>query len=171
MQPCNGYVGLFRGTPIVVQLLVIYYVLFPSIGVRVDKLIVAIVAFGLNSGAYVSEIMRSGIMAVDRGQLEAARSLGLSYARSMWEVVLPQAIKNILPTIGNEFIALIKETSVVSFIAVVDLTRAFQTIASSNYEYIVPYLVLALCYLVIVLLFSSLVKLLERRMRKSDRNN
>ena len=168
---CNGYVGLFRGTPIVVQLLVIYYVLFPSIGVRVDKLIVAIVAFGLNSGAYVSEIMRSGIMAVDRGQLEAARSLGLSYARSMWEVVLPQAIKNILPTIGNEFIALIKETSVVSFIPVVDLTRAFQTIASSNYEYIVPYLVLALCYLVIVLLFSSLVKLLERRMRKSDRNN
>lgn len=165
------YVGLFRGTPIVVQLLIIYYVLFPNIGLRVDKLIVAIVAFGMNSGAYVSEIMRGGIMSVDGGQLEAARSLGLGYARSMWQVVLPQSLKNILPTIGNELIVLIKETSVVSFIAVVDLTKAFKSIADSNYEYIVPYLMLALSYLVIVIIFTILIKYVERRMRKSDRRN
>lgn len=165
------YVSLFRGTPIVVQLLIAYYVLFPLVGLRIDKLIVAVIAFGMNSGAYVSEIMRGGILSVDSGQLEAARSLGLGYARSMWQVVLPQSLKNILPTIGNELIALVKETSVVSFIAVVDLTRAFKSIGDSTYEYLVPYIMLALSYLVIVILFTYIIKFVERRMRKSDRRN
>lgn len=165
------YVGLFRGTPIVVQLLIMYFVLLPTLGLKVDKVVVAIIAFGMNSGAYVSEIMRGGILSVDSGQLEAGRSLGLSYPSAMWSIVLPQSLKNILPTIGNEFIALVKETSVVSFIAVVDLTKAFRSIADSNYEYIVPYLMLALTYLVIVLIFTFIIKAMERRMRKSDRRN
>lgn len=165
------YVGFFRGTPIVVQLLVVYYILFPALGIMVNATVVACIAFGMNSGAYMSEIMRGGILSVDKGQLEAARSLGLSYGRGMMSVVLPQAFKNILPTVGNEFIALIKETSVVSFIAVVDLTKAFQSIASANYEFIVPYLMLALCYLVIVFIISILIKLLERRLRRSERRN
>lgn len=166
---CDVYVGLFRGTPIVVQLLIVYYVLFPAMGLRLDKLIVAIIAFGMNSGAYVSEIMRAGIMSVDGGQLEAGRSLGLSYGKSMWLIVLPQALKNIVPMFGNEFIALIKETSVVSFISVVDLTQAFRSIADSNYEYIVPYLMLALVYLILVLAFTYVIKVMERRLRKGDK--
>lgn len=165
------YVGFFRGTPIVVQLLVVYYILFPALGIMVNATVVACIAFGMNSGAYMSEIMRGGILSVDKGQLEAARSLGNAYGSGMLSVVLPQAFKNILPTVGNEFIALIKETSVVSFIAVVDLTKAFQSIASANYEFIVPYLMLALCYLVIVFIISILIKLLERRLRRSERRN
>ena len=157
---CDVYVALFRGIPMVVQLLLVYYVIFPGL----PNMAAAILAFGLNSGAYVSEIMRGGILSVDPGQLEAGRSLGMSYSRSMWNVVLPQSLKNILPTMGNELIALVKETSVVSFIAVVDLTRAFRSIASANYEYIVPYCMLALFYLVIVLIFTVLIRLMERRM-------
>ncbi|MEG1612949.1 MAG: amino acid ABC transporter permease [Clostridia bacterium] len=168
----SAYVSLFRGTPILVQLLVINFVLFPALNIQgVDKLLIAIVAFGLNSGAYVSEIMRAGIQSVDKGQLEAGRSLGMSYVRTMWNIVIPQAIKNILPTLGNEFISLIKETSVVSFIAVVDITKAFKSIADSTYQYIIPYLALALVYLVIVILFSMLVKAMERRLCKSDKRN
>lgn len=163
------YTWFFRGTPMVVQLLIFYFILFPSLGVRVDKLVVAIAAFGLNSGAYVSEIMRSGILSVDKGQMEAARSLGLGYTPSMVSVVLPQAVKNILPTLGNEFITLVKETSVVSFIAVVDLTKAFRSIGDATYEYVIPYLMLAAVYLVIVSLITLLVKAIERRMRKSER--
>lgn len=163
------YVWLFRGTPMVVQLLIFYFVLFPALNIKIDKLVVAIAAFGLNSGAYVSEIMRGGILSVDKGQMEAARSLGLGYNSSMLRVVLPQAVKNILPTLGNEFITLVKETSVVSFIAVVDLTRAFKSIGDATYEYVVPYLMLAAVYLVIVSLITLLIKLLERRMRKSER--
>jgi polar amino acid transport system permease protein len=125
----------------------------------------------MNSGAYVSEIMRSGIQAVDPGQLEAARALGLNYPTSMIKVVIPQAIKNIMPTLGNEFISLIKETSVVSFIAIIDLTKAFRQIGDSNYEYIIPYLILAAVYLVLVYIISQLVKLLERRLKKVDRNS
>lgn len=163
------YVAFFRGTPIIVQLLIAYYVLFPAIGVSVDKLVVAIVTFGMNSGAYVSEIMRSGILSVDLGQTEAGRSLGLGFFRTMVKIVLPQAIKNILPTLGNEFISLIKETSVVSFIAVTDLTNAFQIIGGGNYEYVIPYLMLAAVYLIVVLLLTFIIKLLERRLRASDK--
>lgn len=163
------YVGFFRGTPIVVQLLIGYFVLIPALKIQVDGLGVAVLIFGLNSGAYVSEIMRSGIQSVDPGQLEAARAVGLSYSKGMMRVVVPQAIKNTLPTLGNEFIVLIKETSVVSFIAVVDLTRAFKNIGDRNYEYIIPYLMLALFYLVLVYLITILVKVLEKKMQKSDR--
>lgn len=163
------YVAFFRGTPIVVQLLLVYYVFFPALGIKADKLLVAIMAFGMNSGAYVSEIMRSGIMSVDVGQTEAGRSLGLSYGVTMAKIVLPQAVKNILPTLGNELIALIKDTSVVSFIAIVDLTNAFKLIGSGSYEFTVPYLMLALSYFVIVMLLSLLIKSVERRLRAGDK--
>jgi len=164
------YVGFFRGTPMVVQLLIGYFVLMPSLGLHLDNVIVAIIVFGMNSGAYICEIMRSGIQSVDGGQLEAARALGMPYSTSMLKVVIPQAIKNILPTLGNEFIVLIKETSILSFIAVVDVTKAFRAIGDANYEYIIPYLMLALVYLVLVLLISWGVRTLERRLKKSDRN-
>lgn len=164
------YVGFFRGTPMVVQLLLVYYVLLPAMGVRIDSaVVVAVIVFGLNSGAYVSEIMRSGINSVDQGQLEAGRALGLSYPTAMLRIVIPQAIKNIIPTLGNEFIVLVKETSVTSFITVVDLTKAFRGIASANYEYIIPYLMLAVFYLVIVVLITIAIRLIERRFAKSDR--
>ena len=123
----------------------------------------------MNSGAYVSEIMRGGILSVDKGQMEAGRSLGLSYSKTMLKIVLPQAFKNMLPTLGNEIIALVKDTSVVSFIAVVDLTNAFQIIGSGTYEFVVPYLMLAATYLVIILALTGLIKLLERRLRASDK--
>lgn len=167
---CDIYVGFFRGTPLVVQLLIGYFVLMPALNLHLDNVTVACIIYGMNSGAYVSEIMRSGIQAVDGGQLEAARALGLSYSTSMIKVVIPQAVKNILPTLGNEFISLIKETSVASFIAVIDLTKAFRQIGDSNYEYIIPYLMLAFVYLVLVALITVGVKLLERRLRKSDKN-
>lgn len=162
------YVFFFRGTPIIVQLLLVYYVIFPLMNVSVDKLVVAIVTFGLNSGAYVSEIMRSGIMSVDKGQLEAGRALGLSYPSAMARIVLPQALKNSLPALGNELIALVKDTSVAGFIAVFDLTQAFKAIGSSSYEYMVPYMVLALFYLAIVSVITVCIKLVERRLRKSE---
>lgn len=166
---CDVYVGFFRGTPMVVQLLLGYYVILPMMGVRADAIIVAIVIFGLNSGAYVSEIMRAGIQSVDGGQLEAGRAVGLPYWTAMMKIVIPQSVKNILPTLGNEFIVLIKETSVVSFIAVVDLTKAFRSIGDANYEYIIPYLMLALSYLVIVLFITFLIKLMERRLNRNER--
>lgn len=168
---CNIYVGFFRGTPIISQLLIGYYVILPLLGLNVNNVVVAIIVFGMNSGAYISEIMRSGIQSVDGGQLEAARALGLGYWTSMLKVVIPQGVKNILPTLGNEFIALIKETSVVSMIAVVDVTQAFRRIGDSSYEYIIPYTMLALVYLVIVFIISRFVKLLERRLSKVDRGN
>ena len=164
------YVALFRGTPMVVQLLIMFFVIFPLIGLNnVPNIIVAIVAFGMNSGAYVCEIMRSGILSVDHGQMEAGRALGLGYCKTMWNIVIPQAVKNILPTLGNEFISLVKETSVVSFIAIVDLTKAFQDISASTYEYLITYLALALCYLIIVLIITVCVRLLERRLRVSEK--
>lgn len=173
------YVAVFRGTPMVVQLLVVHYILFPLMGVDFGDIILsrdfvvqgvvieAIITFALNSAAYISEIMRGGINSVDKGQLEAGRALGLSYPKAMVSIVVPQAFKNVLPTLGNEFIALIKETSVAGFISVLDLTRAFQNIANSTYEFIVPYLMLALFYLVLVLLITVLVRLLERRLKKA----
>lgn len=168
---CTVYVAIFRGTPMVVQLLLAYYVLLPTLGVKdVNSLAVGIVVFGMNSGAYVSEIMRGGINSVDKGQMEAGRALGLSYGTAMIKIVIPQAIKNILPTLGNEFITLIKETSVLSFITVYDLYTALSTIGSKNYEKMVPYIVMALIYIVLVLIITLLVKLLERGFAKSDRN-
>ena len=168
---CSFYVGLFRGTPIVAQLLVFYYVMLPIIGVRMSGVQVAILVFGLNSGAYISEIMRSGIMSVDQGQMEAGRAVGLSFGTTMMKIVIPQAVKNILPTLGNEFIALIKETSVVSFVGAADLYVAFNYIGSNSYEFMVPYLVMAVIYIVIVLIISAGIKLMERSLRKSDRRN
>ena len=166
---CDVYVAFFRGTPMVVQLLIGYFVLMPALNIALDGLYVAIIIFGLNSGAYVSEIMRSGIQSVDAGQLEAGRAVGLSFWTAMLKIVIPQSIKNILPTLGNEFIVLIKETSIVSFIAVTDVTKAFRAIGDANYEYIIPYLTLALVYLVIVLLITLLIKVIERRLKRSER--
>ena len=168
---CSFYVALFRGTPMVVQLLVFYYVLRPIMGIRTSGEVVAMAVFGLNSGAYISEIMRSGIQSVDAGQLEAGRAVGLSFSVSMVKIVIPQAVKNILPTLGNEFISLIKETSIVSFVGAADLYVAFSYIGSNSYEFMVPYLVMALIYIVLVLIISLLVKLLERSLKKSDRRN
>ena len=166
---CTVYVAFFRGTPMVVQLLLGYFVLLPALGIPADGVAVAITIFGLNSGAYVSEIMRGGINSVDKGQLEAGRALGLTYATAMLKIVIPQSVKNILPTLGNEFISLVKETSVVSFIAVTDLTKAFRAIGDANYEYIIPYLMLAAVYLVIVLLITWGIKVMERRLKRNER--
>lgn len=168
---CSFYVGLFRGTPMVVQLLLFYYVLLPLIGLRMSSVQVSILVFGLNSGAYISEMMRAGIMSVDPGQMEAGRAVGLSFFTTMIKIVIPQAIKNILPTLGNEFIALIKETSVVSFVGAADLYVAFNYIGSNSYEFMVPYLVMAIIYIIIVLIISLGIKLMERSLRKSDRRN
>lgn len=168
---CNFYVETFRGTPIVVQLLIFYYVLFPILGIRMTGLEVSMLVFGLNSGAYISEIMRSGILSVDGGQMEAGRAVGLSFGTTMIKIVIPQAIKNILPTLGNEFIALVKETSVVSFVGATDLYLAFNRIGTNSYEFMVPYIVMALIYIVLVLIISAGVKLMERSLRKSDRRN
>ena len=167
---CSAYVALFRGTPMTVQLLLAYYVLLPSLGVKnVESLNVGIAVFGMNSGAYVSEIMRGGINSVDKGQMEAGRAIGLSYAVTMIKIVIPQAIKNILPTLGNEFITLIKETSVLSFITVYDLYTALSTIGSKNYEKMVPFLVMAAIYITLVLLITLLVHLLEAILARSDK--
>ncbi|MBQ8804586.1 MAG: amino acid ABC transporter permease [Tyzzerella sp.] len=168
---CSFYVAMFRGTPMVVQLLVFYYVLFPIIGLKMTSVQVAIMVFGLNSGAYISEIMRGGIQSVDPGQMEAGRAVGLSFGTTMMKIVIPQAVKNILPTMGNEFIALIKETSVVSFVGVTDLYFAFNSIGSNSYEFMVPYLVMAAIYIVLVLIISLLIKLMERSLQKSDRRS
>ncbi|MBQ8268589.1 MAG: amino acid ABC transporter permease [Clostridia bacterium] len=167
---CGGYVELFRGTPMVVQLLIGYWVLLPALDVQVNSGVpVAIIMFGLNSGAYVSEIMRGGINSVDPGQMEAGRAVGLPYSTSMLKIVVPQAVKNILPTLGNEFIVLIKETSIVSFIAVTDLYKSFKQLGDPTYDYTVPYLMLALTYLIMVLLISAGVRALEKKLKKSER--
>ena len=167
---CDVYVGFFRGTPMVVQLLIGYYVLLPALGVVVkNAVIVAVIIFGLNSGAYVSEIMRAGIQSIDAGQLEAGRAVGLPYWTAMLKIVIPQSVKNILPTLGNEFIVLIKETSVVSFIAVTDITKAFRAIGDANYEYVIPYVMLALVYLILVMGITLVIKLMERRFKRSER--
>ncbi len=167
---CVCYIELFRGTPMVVQLLIGYWVLLPLMGITVNSGIpVAVIVFGLNSGAYVSEIMRGGINSVDAGQMEAGRAVGLTYGTTMLKIVVPQAIKNILPTLGNEFIVLIKETSIVSFIAVTDLYKSFKQLGDPTYNYTMPYLMLALVYLAMVLLISWGVRLLEAKMKKSER--
>lgn len=166
---CGFYVAMFRGTPLVVQLLVFYYVLLPMMNLNIPSVTVAICVFGLNSGAYISEMMRSGILSVDGGQMEGGRSVGLSYGATMLQIVIPQAVKNILPTLGNEFIVLIKDTSVVSFVGAVDLYVAFNYIGSNSYEFMIPYLVMAAIYIVIVFAISMLIKVMERRLRRSER--
>ena len=168
---CAVYVGFFRGTPIVAQLLIAYYILCPLMGIDLGSLNTCILVFGLNSGAYVSELMRGGILSVDAGQMEAGRALGLSYWVTMLKIVIPQATKNILPTLGNELIVLVKDTSVVSFVAAVDLYKTFNEIGTGSYEYMVPYLVMALMYIVIVAIISLGIKAMERRLRRSDKRN
>ena len=163
----NIYLTVIRGTPVVVQLLIIYFVIFASF--RVDKIFVAIVAFGINSGAYVAEIIRSGIMSIDPGQMEAGRSLGFNYIQTMWHIIIPQAFKNVLPALGNEFIVLLKETSVAGYIALEDLTKGADIIRSQTYSPFIPLLSVAAIYLGIVMLLSFLLKKLERRLRSSER--
>ena len=166
---CSFYVGFFRGTPMVVQLLLFYYVLLPLLGIKIDSVQVSVLVFSLNSGAYISKMMRAGIQSVDPGQMEAGRAVGLSFSATMMMIVIPQAIKNILPTLGNEFIALIKETSVVSFVGASDLYVAFNYIGSNSYEFMVPYIVMAMIYIVMVVIISILIKLMEHYFAKSDR--
>ena len=168
---CSFYVGLFRGTPIVVQLLVFYYVMLPLMGIRMTGVQVSMLVFGLNSGAYISEIMRSGILSVDPGQMEGGRAVGLDFGTTMIRIVITQAVKNILPTLGNEFIALIKETSVVSFVGAADLYVAFSYIGSNTYEFMVPYLVMAVIYILLVLIISTGIRIMERSLRRSDRSH
>lgn len=160
------YLTVIRGTPALIQLLIIYYVVFAS--VDVNKTLVASIAFGLNSGAYVAEIFRSGIMSIDRGQMEAGRSLGLNYNATMWLIIMPQAIKNILPALGNEFIVLLKETSISGYIAIQDLTKGGDIIRSRTYEALLPLVAVAIIYLIMVIGLEKLVGLLERRLAKSD---
>ena len=164
---CNIYLTVIRGTPVVVQLLIIYFVIFSSISI--DKSIAAILAFGINSGAYQAEIFRSGINSIPRGQMEAGRSLGFSYAQTMVNIVMPQAIKNVLPTLGNEFIVLMKETSVAGYIALEDLTKAGEVIRSRTYSAMMPFLAVALLYLIMVMFFTYLLKLFERSLARSGR--
>ena len=163
---CSVYLTVIRGTPVVVQLLIIYFVIFGS--VDINKIVVAIMAFGINSGAYVAEIFRSGIMSIDNGQFEAGRSLGFNYTQTMRYIIMPQAFKNVLPALGNEFIVLLKETSVSGYIALQDLTKGGDIIRSRTYDAFMPLLAVALIYLVMVMIFTKLVNLLERRLRSSD---
>lgn len=161
------YLTVIRGTPILVQLMIINFGIFAA--VNVDKFFVAVIGFGINSGAYVAEIFRSGIMSVDNGQTEAGRSLGLSYKTTMWKIVMPQAIKNILPALGNEFITLLKETSVAYVIALPELTRAGDLIRSRTFDVFMPMIAVALIYLIMVILLTKLLRIFERRLAKSDR--
>ena len=163
---CRVYLTVIRGTPVVVQLLIIYFVIFSS--VDIDKVVAAVVAFGLNSGAYVAEIVRSGIMSIDQGQFEAGRSLGFNYGQTMWHIIIPQAFKNVLPALANEFIVLLKETSVCGYIALQDLTKGGDIIRSRTYDPFLPLIAVAVIYLVIVMGLSALVTRLERRLRSSD---
>lgn len=163
---CRLYLTVIRGTPVVIQLMIIYFLIFASW--RVDKSLAAIIAFGVNSGAYVAEIVRGGIMSIDKGQMEASRSLGFNYVQSMRWIILPQTFKAVLPSLANEFIVLLKETSVCAFIGLNDLTRGGDIIRGITYSDFMPLMAVALIYLVIVVILSALVSRLERRLRNSD---
>lgn len=163
---CKVYLTIIRGTPVVVQLMISYFVIFAASD---NGVLVGIFAFGINSGAYVAEIFRAGIMSVDNGQFEAGRSLGFNYFQTMHYVVIPQMFKAVLPTLCNEFIALLKETSVAGYVGVIDLTKAGNVIAGRTFQYFIPLITVALIYLVMVMILSWLVGRLERRLRKSDR--
>lgn len=164
---CKLYLTVIRGTPVMVQLLIVYYVIFATYDP--GKVVVAVLAFGLNSGAYVAEIVRSGIMSIDQGQFEAGRSLGLNYIQTMIYIIIPQAFKNVLPALANEFIVLLKETSISGYIGLIDLTRGGDIIRSQTYEALFPLLAVAAIYLIIVVFLSYLVGKLERRLRSSER--
>jgi polar amino acid transport system permease protein/polar amino acid transport system substrate-binding protein len=164
---CNIYLTIIRGTPVMVQLLIMYYVIFAT--ASMNKITVAILSFGINSGAYVAEIVRSGIMSIDQGQFEAGRSLGFSYPSTMLYVIMPQAFKNVLPALANEFIVLLKETSICGYIGLMDLTRGGDIIRSVTYEAFMPLIAVALIYLCMVMILTALVKKLERRLRSSER--
>ena len=151
---CRVYLTVIRGTPVVVQLMIIYFIIFGS--VDISKVLVAIIAFGINSGAYVAEIFRSGIMSIDNGQFEAGRSLGFNYAQTMMYIIMPQAFKNVLPTLCNEFISLLKETSVSGYIALQDLTKGGDIIRSRTYDAFMPLIAVALIYLAMVMIFTNL---------------
>ncbi len=163
---CNLYLTIIRGTPVVVQLLIMYFIIFAS---STNGTMVAVIAFGINSGAYVAEIFRSGIMSVDNGQFEAGRSLGFNYIQTMIFVVIPQMFKNVLPTLCNEFIVLLKETSVAGYVGIQDLTKAGDLIRGRTFSAFMPLIAVALIYLAVVMLFTYLVGKLERRLRKSER--
>ncbi len=162
---CKFYITVARGTPVVVQLMISYFIIFASSDSGVP---VAIFAFGINSGAYVAEIFRGGIMSIDNGQFEAGRSLGFNYLQTMWHIVIPQMFKAVLPTLCNEFIALLKETSVAGYVGVTDLTKAGNTIAGRTFSYFIPLISVAVIYLVLVIILSWFVGKLERRLRRSD---
>lgn len=162
---CEIYVNVIRGTPVILQLMIIYYVIFKSVNINIT--LVGIIAFGINSGAYVSEIIRSGINSIDKGQLEAGLSLGLNYHNTMKLIILPQAIKNILPALGNEFITLLKETSVGAYIGILELTKASDIISSRTYDYFFPLIIVAIIYLIMTLGLSKLVNLMERRLNNA----
>lgn len=159
------YVDIIRGTPVILQLMIIYYVIFKSVNINI--LIVGVIAFGINSGAYVSEIIRAGINSIDKGQMEAGLSLGLKYSEVMRLIILPQAIRNILPALGNEFITLLKETSVGAYIGIVELTKASDIIASRTYDYFFPLIIIAIIYLIMTLGLSKLVNIMERRLNNA----
>ncbi len=161
---CDLYTTVIRGIPVTVLLLVFFYIILVS----AEGVTVAIIAFGINSGAYMAELIRSGINAVDKGQMEAARSLGMSKGQAMSKIIFPQAIKNILPAIGNECIALLKETSVAGYVAIVDLTRAATNIRNKTFDAVNPIIMLALIYLLLVVVMTKLLAVLEKRLRKSD---
>ena len=162
---CKVYLTVIRGTPVMIQLLIMFFVIFTSAR---DGVPVAMLCFGINSGAYVAEIIRAGIMSVDKGQSEAGRSLGLNFVQTMWYIVIPQALKNTLPALANEFIVLLKETSVACYVAVNDLTEGGEIIRSTTYQQFLPLMAVALIYLMLVMFFSWLVGKLERRLRSSD---
>ena len=163
---CKVYLTVIRGTPVVVQLMIMYYIIFAT---SRNSVMVAILAFGINSGAYVAEIARSGIMSIDAGQFEAGRSLGFNYVQTMWYIIIPQAFKNILPALANEFIVLLKETSVAGYVTIRDLTMGGNIIRASTYSAFMPLIAVALIYLEMVIFFTWLVGKLERRLRNSER--
>ncbi len=162
---CQIYLTVIRGTPVVVQLMIFYFIIFAKSD---DGIAVATFAFGINSGAYVAEIFRSGIMAIDNGQFEAGRSLGLNYIQTMIYIIVPQMFKVVLPTLCNEFIVLLKETSVAGYVGVIDLTKAGNTIAGRTFSYFIPLITVAIIYLIVVMILTKLVGILERRLRNSD---
>lgn len=158
---CKTYVAIIRGTPVLLQLMIIYYIIFASVDINI--ILVGVIAFGLNSSAYVSEIIRAGIESLDKGQMEAGRALGLTYHETMKYIIMPQAIRNVLPALGNEFITLLKETSVAGYIGIVELTKAGDIISSRTYNYFLPLILTAILYLILTLGLSCLLKKFENR--------
>lgn len=158
------YIGIIRGTPALLQLMILYYIIFKSVNINI--VVVGIISFGLNSGAYVSQIIRSGLISIPKGQEEASTMLGFNYFQTMKYVILPQALRNVLPALGNEFITLLKETSVAGYIGILELTKASDIVASSTYDYFFPLLIVAIIYLILTLGLTKLLNLFERRLSK-----